>query len=125
MKVLFSPELNDGKNVFVFGSNLQGKHGKGAAYEAYIHWGAVYGIGVGRIGQAYAIPTKVGPYEVMALEEIAGHVDHFIEYVKQHPELTFLVTKIGCGLAGYHESQIMALFVSAPSNCVLPEGWKK
>jgi len=125
MSDVFTPSMNDGKNIFVFGSNLRGRHGKGAAYEAFIHWGATYGVGVGRIGQSYAIPTKDSPNEVLTLSEITLYVDQFIEYAKAHPELTFLVTKIGCGLAGFHESQIAVLFLLAPPNCVLPEGWRR
>jgi hypothetical protein len=120
----FAPRLNDGKHIFVFGSNLQGWHGKGAAQEALRYWGAVYGVGVGRTGKSYAIPTKANPREVLSLIEINGYVTHFLEYASQHSDLIFLVTKIGCGLAGYLETEIAPFFVSAPDNCILPDGWR-
>jgi hypothetical protein len=116
--------MNDGTNVFVFGSNLEGRHGKGAAYEAHIHWGAVRGVGAGPTGMAYALPTKSTPRQTLSLEEISKHVEEFLVYVKQHPELTFLVTKVGCGLAGFSESQIAPMFAHIPTNCILPAGWR-
>jgi len=124
MNGYFGPQLNDGKHVLVFGSNEMGWHGKGAAYEAFRHWGAVYGRGVGRIGMAYAIPTKRSPNEVLSLFEIGDHVAHFLIYAQQHPELTFLVTKVGCGLAGFAEHEIAPFFANSPDNCVLPDGWR-
>lgn len=110
--------------IFVFGSNLVGRHGAGAARFAYENHGARYGIGVGRSGNSYAIPTKGIRIETLPLIRIEGYVDDFIEYAKEHPELEFQVTRIGCGLAGYTDNQIAPMFKDAPSNCHLPEGWR-
>ena len=110
--------------IFVFGSNLAGRHGKGAALAARLHHGAVYGVGIGRTGQSYAIPTKGHHLQVLALYVIAGYVRDFILYAEDHPELEFEVTRIGCGLAGYSDSQIAPLFAGAPTNCHLPKGWR-
>ncbi|MBQ2607752.1 MAG: hypothetical protein II588_00890 [Paludibacteraceae bacterium] len=103
--------------VFVFGSNLQGFHGGGAARTAYKFFGAIWGEGVGIQGQSYAIPTMQG-----GVETIRPYVDEFIQYAKEHPELTFLVTRIGCGIAGFDDSEIAPLFREALSvpNIVLP-----
>ena len=106
--------------IFVFGSNLRGMHGGGAARQAYLHFGAVMGEGVGLHGQSYAIPTMQG-----GVETIQPYVDQFIEYAKNHPELTFLVTRIGCGIAGFRDSEISPLFREAHNidNIILPKGW--
>lgn len=110
-------------DVFVFGSNLAGRHGAGSAYAAWRHHGAQKGIGVGRTGNAYAIPTKDRRLQTLPLEDIALYVSEFIRYAAGHPELKFHVVKIGCGLAGYKEQQIAPMFRGAPDNVVLPEGW--
>lgn len=104
--------------VFVFGSNLKGMHGGGAARVAYDKFGAVWGQGVGIQGQSYGIPTMHGGTDV-----IAPYVDEFIKYAKQHPEKKFLVTPIGCGIAGFNESEIAPLFKDAVGleNVWLPE----
>ena len=106
--------------IFVFGSNLQGKHGGGAARVAYRNFGAVMGQGVGLQGQSYAIPTMQG-----GVETIRPYVDEFIAFAKDHPKLTFLVTRIGCGIAGFTDEEIAPLFAEAHGveNIVLPEGW--
>lgn len=106
--------------VFVFGSNLEGCHGGGAAYIAYKHFGAKMGEGVGMTGQCYAIPTMHG-----GVEHIAPYVNNFIEYAKQHPEKKFLVTRIGCGIAGFKEEQMAPLFKGCIllSNVYLPIGF--
>jgi hypothetical protein len=108
--------------VFVFGSNLSGIHGLGAAKTA-LKWGAKYGQGVGLQGQTYAIPTKDEHIKTLPLIAIQMYVDQFKVFAKEHPELTFLVTKIGCGLAGYSEKDIAPMFQLCPPNCILPEGW--
>ncbi len=104
--------------IFVFGSNLAGAHGGGAAYLAYQRFGAVMGQGVGLQGQSYAIPTMQG-----GPNTILPYVEEFIEFTKQHPELTFLVTKIGCGIAGFRPSEIAPLFAGAVDveNIYLPQ----
>jgi hypothetical protein len=104
--------------IFVFGSNLQGMHGGGAARVALEQFGAVWGQGVGLQGQSYAIPTMQG-----GVDTIRPYVDEFIEFATQHPELIFLVTKIGCGIAGFIEEDIAPLFAAAIEieNITLPE----
>lgn len=94
--------------VFVFGSNLAGMHGGGAARLALERFGAVWGQGVGLQGQSYAIPTMQG-----GVETIAPYVDEFIGFARQHPELKFLVTEIGCGIAGFTPAEIAPLFARA------------
>lgn len=94
--------------VFVFGSNLQGMHGGGAAAVAMRNFGAVWGKGVGHYGQTYAIPTMQG-----GIETIRPYVDDFIAYARNHPELTFLVTRIGCGIAGFKDEEVAPLFVGS------------
>ena len=103
--------------IFVFGSNLGGMHGGGAARAAYNRFGAVWGQGVGLQGQSYAIPTMQG-----GVETIKPYVDEFIDFAQTHPELKFLVTRIGCGIAGFRDEQIAPLFSSALviSNIILP-----
>ena len=108
--------------VFVFGSNLAGMHGGGAAYIAFRKFGAVMGCGVGLRGQSYAIPTMQG-----GVETIKPYVDEFIAFAKEHPELFFYVTRIGCGIAGFRDKEIAPLFadaVSIPKVC-LPESFVK
>lgn len=100
--------------VFVFGSNAAGFHGGGAARVAFDEFGAVWGEGHGHHGQSYAIDTMSG------LERIAERVGEFIEYAHSHPELTFLVTPIGCGIAGHLPGEVAPLFEGAPANVILP-----
>ena len=106
--------------MFVFGSNLQGRHGSGAAGAAVRYFGAIWGQGVGMQGQCYAIPTMHGGVDV-----ISPYVDDFIVYAKEHPELTFLVTRIGCGIAGFRDEQIAPLFAAALNipNIILPKSF--
>lgn len=110
--------------VFVFGSNLAGRHGRGAALHARQHFGAVYGQGVGRQGNSYAIPTKDYGIKTLPLDRIRPYVADFLEYARRHPSLTFQVTRIGCGLAGYTDEEIAPMFSGAPNNCILPDGWR-
>lgn len=111
--------------IFVFGSNLAGRHGKGAALYAFQNHGAIYGQGIGRQGNAYAIPTKDQYLRTLPLKIISRHVDNFLAYARAHSNEEFYVTKIGCGLAGYKESDIAPMFKNAPINCELPEGWRQ
>lgn len=111
--------------IFVFGSNLAGRHGKGAALEARRKHGAKYGQGSGPQGNAWAIPTKDAQLRTLPLPVIATFVRQFIADARNHPELEFQVTRIGCGLAGYTDAEIAPLFAEAPVNCHLPEGWRK
>lgn len=112
-------ELNPNE-IFVFGSNLAGRHGGGAARIAYKEFGAIMGQGIGLQGQSYAIPTMQG-----GTETIKPYVDEFIEFAKLHKELTFLVTRIGCGIAGFHDENIAPLFADAVAedNIVLPKSF--
>lgn len=116
-------ETNDGR-IFVFGSNLAGRHGKGAALFAKQNRGAISGKGVGHHGQSYAIPTKSSALLTLGRNVIKIYVEEFMDYARANPELRFEVTKIGCGLAGYDEREIAPLFRGAPENCDLPEGWR-
>lgn len=110
--------------VFVFGSNLAGRHGKGAALWARQHRGAIYGQGVGLQGNAYAIPTKDGQLRVLPLAVIRDYVDEFLKCAGRHAELRFELTPIGCGLAGYRPAQIAPMFASAPANVILPDAFR-
>ena len=122
---IFTASDNTGLNCFVFGSNTNGWHGAGAALEARRHWGAQQGVGHGRTGMAYAIPTKDHRMQTRSLRAIEIDVSIFLEYARANPDLLFLITKIGCGLANLSESQIAPMFQNAPTNCVLPHGWDR
>ena len=121
MKSQFTPdfitELKENE-IFVFGSNLEGMHGGGAARLAYDKFGAIWGQGVGLQGQSYGIPTMHG-----GVDAIKPYVDEFIEFAKSHPELTFLVTRIGCGIAGFRDEEIAPLFKECIEidNVILPK----
>lgn len=123
MRTQFTPdfitELKESE-IFVFGSNLEGMHGGGAAYIAYEKFGAIWGQGVGLQGQSYGIPTMHGGVGV-----IKPYVDEFINFAKSHPELKFLVTRIGCGIAGFRDEEIAPLFKDAIEieNIYLPESF--
>ena len=110
--------------IFVFGSNLAGRHGAGAALYARKHHGAVYGQGEGWQGNSYAIPTKTTPSQTMPLDVIRMYVEKFLAFASAHPEMDFQVTAIGCGLAGYTPKDIAPMFKGAPSNCHLPDEFK-
>lgn len=119
----FTPEYIthlEPNEVFVFGSNLSGFHGGGAAAVAMKLFGAVWGQGVGLQGQSYGIPTMQG-----GVETIKPYVDEFIAFAKSKPELTFFVTRIGCGIAGFRDEEIAPLFAEAHNvdNIVLPQWW--
>ena len=105
-------------DIFVFGSNLAGAHGGGAARLAYNRFGAIWGQGVGLQGQSYAIPTMQG-----GVETIKPYVDEFILFAKQHSEYKFLVTRIGCGIAAFTPEEIAPLFKDAldVENVILPK----
>lgn len=104
--------------IFVFGSNLSGSHGGGAALLAYERFGAIWGQGVGLQGQSYGIPTMHG-----GVNAIKPYVDEFIEFAKVHPEYKFLVTKVGCGIAGFTTREMAPLFQDAidVGNIILPK----
>lgn len=108
--------------VFVFGSNLAGMHGGGAARAALDRFGAVWGQGVGLQGQSYGIPTMHGD-----LDAIRPYVDEFIEFAKGRPDLKFLVTRIGCGIAGFRDEEMAPLFRAAleVDNIYLPASFHR
>lgn len=108
--------------IFVFGSNLTGYHGGGAARIAHLRFGAQWGQGVGMQGRSYGIPTMQG-----GVETIQPYVDEFIRFAKDHPQYTFLVTRIGCGIAGFTPEEIAPLFLKAMDmeNVLLPEDFVK
>lgn len=109
--------------IFVFGSNLAGRHGAGAALHARFVHGARLGQGEGLQGQSYGIPTKDGSLKTLPLSKIQEHVNKFIEHARQNPKEEYHVTAIGTGLAGYSHRQIAPLFKKAPKNCRLPKEW--
>jgi hypothetical protein len=98
--------------IFCFGSNTAGRHGKGAAKLA-MTWGAKWGQGSGLQGKTYGIPTKDHRMNVLPVNKIKRYVDEFIEFAQKNPQLTFLVTLVGCGLAGYKPKDIAPLFEKA------------
>jgi hypothetical protein len=110
--------------VFVFGSNLAGIHGGGAAKAAKDHYGAEIGVAEGMTGNSYAIPTKDKAIaNALTLDEIQASVTLFVDYAKANQGKQFFVTRIGCVLAGYTDAQIAPMFIGAPDNCSLAEEW--
>lgn len=107
--------------ILVFGSNEAGRHGAGAALYAATHLGAQYGIGFGPTGRAYAIPTKGFYLDKLPLTSVKFYVDAFLMWAKLHPELTFRLTPIGCGLASFTVEEIVPLFDDAPANVLPPD----
>lgn len=114
--------LEEGE-IFVFGSNLRGAHSAGAALQAQRKHGAIYGQGSGLMGDSYGIPTKDRNIQTMRIDQIEPHVSRFIKFAKQHPELKFLVTEIGTGLAGLKHKDVAPLFKDALvlENVYLPQ----
>lgn len=113
------------KSVFVFASNLRGRHGKGAALVAARDWGAREGLGEGVCGNSYALPTKNSRLETLTLNEIERFVERFLRYSERNPEEKFLLTAIGCGLAGYTPLDIAPMFKGAKDqqNLFFPESF--
>ena len=111
-------------DIFVFGSNEAGVHGAGAAKFAFEKRGAIWGKGQGLQGSSYAIPTKDHRIQTLPLERVHFYVQNFLDFATfDRPDLTFYVTPIGCGLAGFKRSQIEPLFAGMPSNCRFAETW--
>lgn len=113
----------DSNQIFVFGSNQLGRHGKGAAKTA-LNWGAIYGQAEGLQGKTYAIPTKNKTVrKTLHIDEIEPYVFTFIDFAKSHPKFIFLVTEIGCGLAGLTPKEVAPLFIKAKeiNNIWLPK----
>lgn len=115
----FITELDENE-IFVFGSNLDGMHAGGAAKIAHNSFGAIWGEGVGLHGRTYAIPTMHG-----GLDAIKPYVVDFIEFARTHPDMKFLVTRVGCGIAGFSDEEMAPLFKNATEleNVYLPEVW--
>lgn len=111
--------------IFVFGSNLSGIHGAGAAKFAQLNRGAEWGVGEGLTGNAYALPTVGEHISPMTLETAKPHVERFIQFAKDHPEMQFQVTRVGCGLAGFTDAEMAPLFTQAPKNCLFDSAWKQ
>lgn len=115
--------------IFVFGSNLAGIHGAGAALVAKQKFGAVQGSGIGLAGNSYAIPTKDSNIKTLLLKDIQIHIDNFLFFCKNNINKTFFLTKIGCGLAGYSETQMCSLFINSKEeydleNIIYPSSFK-
>lgn len=111
--------------IFVFGSNEAGIHGSGAAKVAREKFGAVYGKGVGITGDCYAIPTKDENIQTLPLAKIRMYVEDFKDHAHRVPGTIFLVTKIGCGLAGYKNEDIAPMFRGSPKNCWFDLEWEQ
>lgn len=116
--------ITDGKLVFVFGSNLAGVHGAGAAKFACEKMGAKMGKGVGLHGNSYALPVKGADIKTLPLHEVKVHVNGFLDYAKRDPGIKYKLTRVGCGLAGFQDAQMAELFRDSPSNVVLPGAWR-
>lgn len=110
-------------DIFVFGSNLAGRHGAGAARFALKHHGAIYGQGEGLQGRSYALPTKSRWIKPLMLTDIYVNIQRFKMFAASRPDLTFNVTPVGCGLAGYTQEQIKPLFEPLPPNCRYSPEW--
>lgn len=112
------------KEIFVFGSNLAGRHIKGTALTAYKNHGAIYGQGVGLQGDSYAIPTIDENLKALPLNKIKKYVEQFIKFAQLNPDTKFKVSSVGTGVVGYDENEIAPMFANAPLNCILPVGWR-
>ena len=117
--------MNTDNMIFVFGSNLSGFHGLGAAKWAYMNKGAIWGLGEGLMGTSYALPTKGYKISFMPLDIIALYVNKFIQFAKVNPDKKFQVTKVGCGLSGFTNKQIAPMFIGSPKNCYFDSDWRK
>jgi hypothetical protein len=110
--------------IFVFGANEAGRHGAGAARAAVERYGATYGVGYGRQGESFGIPTKDTNIRTLSLDRVADYVNQFIQYAKDNPGEEFQVTQIGCGLAGLTPVEVAPMFVAAPNNCLFDSAWE-
>lgn len=110
--------------ILVFGSNEAGRHGTGAANHARHYYG-VYGQGVGLAGGSYALPTKDGRMNTLPLPRIKSYADQFLAFAKERPNWTFLLTRVGCGFAGYKDTDIAPMFADATPNVRLPDAFRE
>lgn len=111
--------------IFVFGSNLAGMHGGGAARYAREHYGAKWGQGEGLQGDSYAVPTMDARLHPLPLHAIAGYAKQMLADARAAPERQWLVTRVGCGIAGYTDADIAPMFAGAPPNVELPAEWRE
>lgn len=109
--------------VFVFGSNMAGNHAGGAARQAWLSFQAEQGIAEGPTGKCYAFPTLTEDFQRVSNTQLKASRLKFYKYAEAHPELEFLLTKVGCGIAGFSEATMKRLFKNAPANIRKPEGW--
>lgn len=109
--------------IFVFGSNLAGHHLGGAARQAHEHFGAEWGVGEGLMGQSYAFPTLDVAFQKRKLNELGASVFKLYQCCEENPDKEFMLTKVGCGIAGFKEEQVKDLFCDPPKNLILPEDW--
>lgn len=107
----------------MFGSNLAGRHGRGAALHARLYHGAVPGQGEGLHGESYAIPTKDANIRTLPLKDVKENILKFVRYTQAHPNVPFFVTRVGCGLAGFRDETIAPLFQGVSINTYLPQEW--
>ena len=118
-------ELGKHNSIFVFGSNEAGFHGAGAARYAEQYLGAVNRVGNGPTGLCYALPTKSRTIRTLPMHIVKRYVDQFIRYAEDNPGVTFKVTQIGCGLAGFTPADIAPYFIKSPSNCFFDLAWEE
>lgn len=123
----FTPDnitMLEENQIFVFGSNTAGIHGAGAARFAYEKFGAVYGVGEGLTGQSYAFPTLDNYLKQRTSAQLRMSILELYVCAEDHPNLEFLLTKVGCGLGGYSEEYMKSLFaLRCPVNIIKPLGW--
>lgn len=112
----FVDHLEDGQ-IFVAGTNIYGTHGGGAARYAVEHFGLQNGVAEGLSGDTYALPS------MGTLEEIKAAADRFIAFAADNPEKTFIMSRVGCGIAGHSDAEIAPMFADAPQNIIRPRGW--
>lgn len=118
-------KLSDPHLVMVFGSNLAGRHGLGSAVSAKKYFGARYGAGDGFSGRSYGIPTKDEHIKTRSLEAVTNSIYSFTAFSSLYRRYTFLITRVGCGLAGFHDEDIAPLFAGVGDNCILPTQWRE
>lgn len=111
--------------ILVFGSNLAGRHGRGAARTARQFHGAEPGVGEGLTGDAYALPTKDAELQSLPLQAVSAGIERFLAFARERTDLTFEVTRVGCGLAGFADEAVAPAFADAPANCILPFVWQR
>ncbi len=115
----------DDERIFVFGSNVRGWHGGGAAWYAHNKLGAEWEVGEGPTGRTYALPTCFEPGLPVDMGSLETAVDRFLAHARSHPDVRFFVSRVGCDLAGFYVCEVMPLFAGAPDNCDLPTGWRE